>query len=63
VLDDGWPTLDAGRQAFGAFDAWLRVDGNRRNPGTTADLVTACIFAALRDNEISLPLSVPWSRG
>ena len=62
VLNAGWPLSEAGQQAFAAFDAWLCEDGNRRNPGTSADLVTACIFAALRDNEIGLPLSVPWSR-
>ena len=30
------------------FDRWLRADGNRRNPGTTADLVAASLFAAFR---------------
>lgn len=35
------------------FDLWLRADGHRRNPGTTADLVAACLFAALRDEAIS----------
>lgn len=34
------------------FDQWLRADGNRRNPGTTADLVAACLFAALRERVI-----------
>lgn len=34
------------------FDQWLRADGNRRNPGTTADLVAACLFAALREKVI-----------
>ncbi len=53
----------AGRQPLADFDAWLRGDGHRRNPGATADLVAACIFAALRDNSMGLPLSVPWSRG
>jgi triphosphoribosyl-dephospho-CoA synthase len=62
VLDAGWPTSDGGRRAFAEYDGWLRADGNRRNPGTSADLVTACIFAALRDAEIVLPLSVPWLR-
>jgi len=37
------------------FDAWLRVDGHRRNPGTTADLVAATLFAALRDGLITPP--------
>ena len=42
-----------------AFDAWLREDGQRRNPGTTADLVTASLFVALREGIIKLP--VPFS--
>jgi triphosphoribosyl-dephospho-CoA synthase len=49
VLAAGWPERAEGRQAFAAFDAWLRQLGNARNPGTTADLVTACLFAALRE--------------
>jgi triphosphoribosyl-dephospho-CoA synthase len=51
VLDAGWPGKN-GERCFRDFDAWLRADSNRRNPGTIADLVTACIFAALRDNKI-----------
>jgi triphosphoribosyl-dephospho-CoA synthase len=39
------------------FDQWLRADGNRRNPGTTADLVAACLFAALRERVIPDVLS------
>ena len=35
------------------FDQWLRADGHRRNPGTTADLVAACLFAALRERAIT----------
>ena len=62
VLDAGWPAAPTGKTAFAEFDDWLRQEGDRRNPGTTADLVTACIFAALRDNKIALPLAVPWSR-
>jgi triphosphoribosyl-dephospho-CoA synthase len=37
----------AGRRTLQSFDASLRVDGNRLNPGTTADLVTATVFVAL----------------
>ncbi len=37
------------------FDTWLRADGHRRNPGTTADLVAATLFAALRDGLITAP--------
>ena len=29
------------------LDFWLRSDGHRRNPGTTADLIAAGIFVAL----------------
>ena len=36
------------------FDQWLRADGHRRNPGTTADLVAACLFAAIRERVIEI---------
>lgn len=36
------------------FDQWLRADGHRRNPGTTADLVAACLFAAIRERAIPI---------
>jgi triphosphoribosyl-dephospho-CoA synthase len=53
VLDADWPRSAAGRAAFADFDNWLTADGNSRNPGTSADLVTACLFAALRDKKIA----------
>ncbi len=31
------------------FDRWLRADGNRRNPGTTADLIAAAIYWLIRE--------------
>ncbi|MDA0833164.1 MAG: triphosphoribosyl-dephospho-CoA synthase [Planctomycetota bacterium] len=37
------------------FDNWLRADGNRRNPGTTADLIAGALFAAARERVIELP--------
>lgn len=37
------------------FDAWLRQNGNQRNPGTTADLIVAALFVALRDGFIPTP--------
>ncbi|HLQ43611.1 MAG TPA: triphosphoribosyl-dephospho-CoA synthase [Planctomycetaceae bacterium] len=49
ILEAGGPRTSAGRSLVGDFDRWLREDGHRRNPGTTADLITACLFAALRD--------------
>ncbi|HMP60938.1 MAG TPA: triphosphoribosyl-dephospho-CoA synthase [Gemmatales bacterium] len=48
VLTVGWPHLKRGWRAYAGLDAWLRADGHRRNPGTTADLVTAALFVALR---------------
>lgn len=45
-----------GEEAVADLDAWLRADGHRRNPGSTADLVTASLFAALRDGIITLPI-------
>jgi triphosphoribosyl-dephospho-CoA synthase len=55
VLDAGWPATETGSHALAVFDDWLRADGHRRNPGTTADLVAACLFAAFRDGIIAVP--------
>jgi triphosphoribosyl-dephospho-CoA synthase len=33
------------------FDQWLRTDGHRRNPGTTADLIAASLYLILRSSE------------
>ena len=49
VFDAGWPESSDGLAAFKELDCWLRADGHRRNPGTTADLVAATLFAAQRD--------------
>ena len=46
---------EASRRAAGGdvpeLDRWLRGDGHRRNPGTTADVVAATLFAAMRSDE------------
>ncbi len=57
VLAAGWPETDAGLEQLSRFDQWLRADGNRRNPGTTADLIAATLFAGLRDRLIVEPVS------
>ena len=49
VLQAGWPKGHKAKRLFDELDGWLCADGNRRNPGTTADLVTACLFVAIRD--------------
>jgi len=61
VLDVGWPEQREGWQALADLDAWLRAEGNQRNPGTTADLLTASLFVLLRQDVIPLPGRLPWS--
>jgi triphosphoribosyl-dephospho-CoA synthase len=56
VLDAGWPDHPESQMALARFDNWLSKRTDRLNPGTTADLVTAALFAALRDGTIRLPL-------
>jgi triphosphoribosyl-dephospho-CoA synthase len=60
TLAMGWPCGQAAWDALGDLDSWLRAKGNRRNPGTTADLVTAALFVALRDGLVTLPSCFPW---
>jgi triphosphoribosyl-dephospho-CoA synthase len=42
--------------ALADFDFWLRADGHRRNPGTTADIVAAALFVLIREDRIQLPV-------
>jgi len=39
------------------LDFWLRSDGHRRNPGTTADLIAAGLFVGLYNGDIRFPVS------
>ena len=48
-------------EALHDFDRWLRADGHRRNPGTTADLVAAGLFVLLREGRLNWSM-VGWSR-
>ena len=59
ALDAGWPFSQSGQAMFDELDAWLRGDGHRRNPGTSADLVTAGLFVALREGWVRQPFE--WS--
>lgn len=59
VLDAGWPSEPRSLARFAELDAWCRAKGHRRNPGTSADLVAAALFAALRDGAVAYPLN--WS--
>ncbi len=55
ILQLGWPASEAAQQALVEFDHWLRAEGNARNPGTTADLVAACLYVVLREGTMQLP--------
>lgn len=53
VLEFAPPGTDDWGRALADFDFWLRSDGHRRNPGTTADLIAAALFAGLRDGRLA----------
>jgi triphosphoribosyl-dephospho-CoA synthase len=57
IVASGWPETDRSQFALVEFDAWLRAESNGRNPGATADLVAASLFAALRDGTMHLPVA------
>ncbi|HQU45124.1 MAG TPA: triphosphoribosyl-dephospho-CoA synthase [Pirellulales bacterium] len=56
VLATGVPGDVAYENALADLDFWLRSDGHRRNPGTTADLLAASLFAMLLNGAIKLPV-------
>ena len=53
VLQEAGPGEPAYYAAVADLDFWLRCDHHRRNPGTTADLIAAGLFAALRDGKLA----------
>lgn len=55
VLAAGAPGEAAYQIALADLDFWLRSDGHCRNPGTTADLLAAALFAALLTGAVALP--------
>lgn len=55
VLESGSPGDEAYHNALADLDFWLRSDGHKRNPGTTADLIAAGLFVLLRDALIAPP--------
>lgn len=56
ILAAGLPGEEAYEYAMGDLDFWLRSDGHRRNPGTTADMIAAGLFVLLRDGIIEFPV-------
>ncbi len=55
VLDAGDPNSETYFAELADFDFWLRGDGHRRNPGTTADLIAAALFVLLREGRLPPP--------
>lgn len=60
ILALGGIATAEGRAAGVALDKHLRSDGNKLNPGTTADLITACLFVALRENKVTPNAPFRW---
>ncbi len=58
VLAAGTPGTPAYESALAELDRWLRADGHRRNPGTSADLVAAGLFALLREGVLPWPIEM-----
>lgn len=52
LLDSGGPGEEPYHSGLDDFDFWLRCDGHRRNPGTTADLIAAALFVLLREGRV-----------
>lgn len=44
-------------KSLSELDFWMRSDGNKRNPGATADLITAGLFVAIVNEEIQAPFN------
>lgn len=60
VLKHGGIATPEGRAAGVALDRVLRSPDHRLNPGTTADMITACLFVALRENKVTPTLPFHW---
>ena len=58
LVPGGW--TPARRRAYVELDQHLRGKGNQRNPGTTADLLAATLFVALRQEDIDEATPFTW---
>ena len=56
VLAKGNPGEVEYEEALSQFDFSLRIDGHRRNPGTSADLIAAALFVLLREQRLNWPV-------
>ncbi len=55
VLESGTPESEEYAEALADLDFWLRCDGHRRNPGTSADMIGAALFWLLRSGQLTPP--------
>ncbi|HET6424781.1 MAG TPA: triphosphoribosyl-dephospho-CoA synthase [Planctomycetaceae bacterium] len=55
VIHAGWPFTPESHTLFDELDLWLRANGHCRNPGTSADLIAAALFVALREGWLTPP--------
>jgi len=56
---DWWPNDPASWKHWRKLDRFMRAEPGR-NPGTTADLVAASLFVALRSGILAVPPTLPW---
>lgn len=56
VLESGLPGEEDYEFQIADLDFWMRSDGHRKNPGTTADLIAASLFVLLREGRLSMPI-------
>jgi triphosphoribosyl-dephospho-CoA synthase len=56
ILDSRRHGDDAFQAMRAEYDFWLRADGHRRNPGTTADVIAAALFVLLRESRLAWPV-------
>ncbi|MGE0607608.1 MAG: triphosphoribosyl-dephospho-CoA synthase [Pirellulales bacterium] len=61
VLELGQPGDQLYLDGLADLDFWLRSDGHRRNPGTTADLIAAGLFVGLLSGQIRPPFNMQTS--
>ena len=54
-LPGGIRDVESFWNAVADLDFWLRSDGHRRNPGTTADLIAASLFVGIHNGTIEPP--------
>ena len=57
ILERAAPDSSAYVQDLAELDFWMRSDGHRRNPGTTADLIATGLFVLIRDGRLRAPFS------